>query len=201
MTAMRLYIHHQVWNPMATIQNVNRYPGPIAFVLTGPKESIMKMHPLSPKTSRRLTLAVLTSGCMFTSSVHAAFVAELHDCTAGSTRGGSWIGGYYSPGTITATTHQRNEVFGTQVRLGVSLYVVLEGGTASITKSKMATTPPGVPNNHVSVSISNLGMRINHSASSHWAWDPVTGLRAQGLSLGSNDFYGTNGCRNALAYF
>lgn len=162
----------------------------------------MKTHQLSPRSLHRLTLAVLASGFIFSSSAHAIFVSESHACKSNSQTGGAWVGGYYKPNTRTAVTHQVNENASQTLTLQITMWAYPEGSTAFVSKTAKTTTPPGVRNNHVSTSITDANTAPGRVTSMSWAWYPgVTRVKGNGTAMVPTTPFGSNGCRNMLAYF
>jgi len=161
----------------------------------------MKKYRSSPKSFKRLALAVIVSGCMFTSSAHAIFLAESHACKNDSKSGGAWIGGYYFPGTRIAVTHQKDERYAQKLFLSSELWAYPEGGgDAVFVKKETVSSPPGLLNNHVAVWFTDPETAPGHLLSVAAAWHPGM-TRWSGTYIGGNDFVGGNGCRNQLIYF
>lgn len=161
----------------------------------------MKNYRSLPKSFKRLTLAVIVSGCMFTSSADAIFLAESHACKNDSKSGSSWIGGYYFPGTRIAVTHQKNERYSQKLFLSSELRAYPEGGgEANFVQKKTLSSVPGQLNNHVTVWFTDPETAPGYLDSVATAWHPEM-TRWTETHIGGDDLVGGNGCRNQLAYF
>lgn len=160
----------------------------------------MKTHQLSPRSLHRLTLAVLASGFIFSSSAHAIFVSESHACKSNSQTGGAWVGGYYKPATSTAVTHQVNERFNQVLNLRSVLWAYPEGGTTYTKRIKTISTPAGVANNRVSVSVTNPSKAPGSLLTFGLVWHPNMS-RSRGTFIPETEDFSPNGCRNRLVYF
>lgn len=162
----------------------------------------MKTDKLSSKLFRRLTLAAITTACMFASTSHAAFIAESQACKSDAAMSfTSGVGNYYFPSTRIAVTHQVNETFTQTLSIKAELWAYPEGGGPSVFNgTSTVTSIPGVPNNHATRWYTNSQDAPGNLTSVAYAWHP-TMSRWNGTYISPYAPFNENKCRTAFAAF